>query len=256
MHEISKSELEQLLVKHGLWNQTEEQSSPVVDAIVRCVPPNGDQKMTIKAAVAFDRVLHQHNQSRLLLAQLCAHLQRLTGLKTSKIGMCLASASPHLVKSAGWVSRLTKAGNVLLNWPVLGDIESTDKLATLNRVPKNLQEQIFTSGLLPDGRSFRQLGKDELAAAVNALRSKKPMPVESAKHKAKSELVRLANVISEVADSLSTFPELNETLHKLEDWYAQLLLLLQDNGAFVRRPIIVHPTDGSCRAVPVGQASA
>jgi hypothetical protein len=57
--------------------------------------------------------------------------------------------SPDLARTVSEISKLVKAGEMWLKWPMLSDIENPDKLATLKRVPNELKPQIFESQDFP-----------------------------------------------------------------------------------------------------------
>jgi hypothetical protein len=173
---MTNEQINELLQENGLIETQTVGGSRIALALVES--GNGVDDTLLLLANGLELALCRYSRSRVLLAKLCAHLQRLTGIEPSRLAVALAAATPDLVKSLSWITKLCKAGAVLLDWPQVGDIQNIGILATLNRVPKKLKEQVFESGQLPDGRDFRELDAKELSGAIDQLRrGDKPDPV-------------------------------------------------------------------------------
>jgi hypothetical protein len=187
----------------------------------------------------------------MLLAKLCALLKQATGKGPTEIAVCLFAAAPDLGRSVSEISKLVKAGEMWLNWPVLGDIENPDKLATLKRVPNQLKAQIFHSGEFPDGTPIRDISCAELRAAVNALRpGQQPrLQADTPMRVAKQGLIKLANAMSSLSELMVGIPELQGTREKVDEWYSELLRALTANQERVRPTIIIRPSADNNRAV-------
>jgi hypothetical protein len=202
-------------------------------------------------ACALETTLRSYISNRMLLAKLCALLQQATGKGPSEIAMILLSAAPDLGRSVSEVSKLIKAGVMWLDWPVLGDIENPDKLATLKRVPNQLKPHIFESGLFPDGTPIRGLSCAELRVAVNALRpgqQPKP-PTEAPLRVAKEGLIKLANAMSGLSELMAGVAELQGTKDMLDYWYSELLGTLSAIPERVRPALILRPSSENNRAI-------
>ena len=242
------TDIRELLTGYGLWESRPEVTD-FTKSLGRILPKD---EVSLQVATALEQTLRAHSSNRMLLAKLCAFIQMLTKKGPTEIGVCLYSAAPDLARSVSEISKLVKAGDVLLKWPVLGDIENPDKLATLRRVPNKLKESIFTSGRFPDGTIIRDLTCSELRAAVNALmpgNSKDQAIMEAPVRKAKRELIRLANIISSISDELLAIPELALAKEQLDEWHGKLLKMLCSNPERVRETIVIRPSSDVNRAI-------
>lgn len=194
-------------------------------------------------------VLARCNQDRLQLALLCGCLCKVRGLRPSKIQHYLEDRLPEFRSDLRWISRVTKAGALWLDYPQIQD-QSIDRTCTLSRLPESMREKVFNSGRLPNGLEFRSLNREELVMAVNeVLESRSSPSIESVERKMKREITLLTNKIGVVLDELSGVEGFNEISELIETFYKQLVDKLVKTGPRVRETIYVRSEDNVSRAV-------
>lgn len=104
-----------------------------------------------------------------------------------------------------------------------------DKLATLYRVPRKLQQGIFESGSFPDGQPIRELDREKLAEAVRTLRSEAKIPPPKNPHReAHRELVKLDGAISHTLAQISPHSKYAAVRERLAAWQAELKRVTED----------------------------
>jgi hypothetical protein len=245
---IMTSTIQSFLCANGLWTEREPEQTDFCRSLMRILPDGVDSR---RMACALETTLRSYMSNRMLLAKLCALLKQATGKGPTEIAMVLLSAAPDLGRSVSEVSKLIKAGVMWLDWPILGDIENPDKLATLKRVPNQLKAQIFESGLFPDGTPIRDLSCAELRAAVNALRpGQQPKPPTQAPLRAAKEgLIKLANAMSGLSELMLGIPEMVGTKEKIDLWYAELLEKLSTIPERVGPALVLRSSADNNRAV-------
>lgn len=242
------STIQSFLCDNGLWMEGEPEQTDFCRSLMRILPEGDDSR---RMAGALEQTLKLHVSNRMLLAKLCALLRESTGKGPTEIAVCLFAAAPQLARSVSEISKLVKAGEMWLRWPVLGDIENPDKLATLRRVPSQMKAQVFGTGRFPDGTPIRDLSCAELRSAVNALRpGQRSQPqAETPTRVAKQGLIKLANAMSGLSELMLGIPELQGTREKIDEWYTELLAALTTSPERVKPTIIIRPSADNNRAV-------
>ncbi|HYX34118.1 MAG TPA: hypothetical protein VE954_13500 [Oligoflexus sp.] len=243
-----KSSIKSFLHANGLWAEAVSEETEFCRSLMK-VLPDGDESQQI--ARALETTLRTYSSSRMLLAKLCALLKQATGKGPTEIAICLFTAAPDLARSVSEISKLIKAGEMWLKWPMLGDIENPDKLATLKRVPNQLKSQIFKSGEFPDGTSIRGLSCVELRAAVNDLRpGQQPRPpTETPLRVAKHGLINLANAMSGLSELMLGIPEMQGTKAKLDEWHSEILRALTASPEKIKPAVFIRPSADNNRAI-------
>lgn len=242
------SAIKDFLSHNGLWSELVQGDSEFVRSICRILPENGD---FLKLAFALEVVVKRHSSNRMLLAKLCALLKQVTGKGPTEIAVCLFAAAPDLGRSVSEISKLVKAGEMWLKWPMLSDIENPDKLATLKRVPNELKTQIFESGEFPEGTPIRGLTCAELRVAVNALRlGQQPrQPAESPLREARQGLIKLANAMGGLSELMRGIPELQILTEKLYQWQCDILRAMPAIQSEPKPTVFVSQVSSGNRAV-------
>jgi len=168
-----------------------------------------------------------------------------------KVTQFLADNFPDYASEFGWVSRLCRAGLVLIDYPQLND-QSIDRICILRRLPKQHHAEAFTTGRLPNGQLFRDLDREQLRAEIRNLSALKTAPaIESVERKVKRELLAFTNSIPSLVDHLAAMPEYTELRRLMDDWHRELVTVLQSSGPKIRETIYVSPNSNVSRAISV-----
>ena len=218
---MSTTDAKELLTKHGLWTEELPAEAPTL-----AMKPEVDE-LSKRLVIAFGKVSAADAANKVLLAKICGYLRRSSGLKVHEIGQWLEQASEKFDLSFGWICRLVKAGELLIDFPVLED-QGIDRLCTLRRIPRKLQPEVFSSGLLPGGQAFRELDREALVAAVNAFRSQNPGPRPAIPTvKARQEVTKLVAGLGELVTELSRLERFPQIQEQLGQWQKQLAQMLE-----------------------------
>lgn len=226
-----------LLQQCGTSDQVKSQQSKIAMSLSSFIDNKALEGDSIEAiALGIETTLVKNDKSSIVLAKLCAHLQRLTGnIKSTELGYILMGAAPEQVRSVSWIIKLIKAGDLLLKWPQLEHISSIDKLATLRRIPKKLQNEIFDSGFLPDGRDFRSLSRGELAEAVGSLRSPGQSPVPPNPYRqARQKLIKLVADFGPLCESLAVLPAYSSISEQVQEIQKRLVKIVEETAVTPR----------------------
>lgn len=194
-------------------------------------------------------LLGRASRDRIAIAVLCGTLCRLKNMRAARIAGYLAEHFPEHANDLGWVSRLCRAGILLLDYPELKD-QSIDRICILRRLPKKFHVTTFHSGRLPNGSLIRDLDREQLRAEINEISLPRPVPpVEIVERKVKRELIAFANSIPDLLDQLSPIPEYSGLRLLMNQWHKELVQALQQSGPKVRETIYVSPSRSINRAV-------
>jgi hypothetical protein len=184
---------------------------------------------TFELASKVEVELQIASSNSIAIAQMLAEISASLGIGATEIGRLAASSIVKISFSATWLAKLVRAGSVRNSWPQLEDIQTVDKLATLHRVPRKLQQGIFQSGCFPDGQPFRELDREQLAEAVRKIRSEIRIQAPRNPHKeAHRELVRLEEAISQALGQISPQSKYASFLARLETWRAEVKKVTED----------------------------
>jgi hypothetical protein len=193
-------------------------------------------------------LLVRNSRDRIALAVLCGALCLLKKMKPARVTEYLIQAYPDFANEAGWVSRLCRAGIILLEYPELKD-QGVDRICILKRLPQRFYAEVFLSGVLPNGISFRELDREALRSEVNKFASeKRPAIQEPLDRKIKRELISLANIFPNLLDQVSLAPQYDDLRLLLTSWHELLIEKLQEYGPRVRQTIYISSSSQVNRA--------
>jgi hypothetical protein len=244
---IMTSTIQSFLCANGLWTEREPEQTDFCRSLMRILPDGDDSR---RMACALETTLRSYMSNRMLLAKLCGLLKQITDKGPTEIAMVLLLAAPDMGRSVSEVSKLIKAGEVLLKWPMLSDIENPDKLAILKRVPGQLKAQIFESGQFPDGTPVRGLSCTELRVSVNALRTgQSTQPQLDSPEQVAKGLVKLANAMGGLSELMLGIPELQGMKRKIDQWQSELIKSLTPGPQRAKPTIFISQSTNTNRAV-------
>jgi hypothetical protein len=165
------------------------------------------------------------------------------GIGAARVNQLLVRKFPDYAAEFGWVSRLCRAGLLLIDHPQLSD-QSIDRICILRRLPRHHHAEVFTTGRLPNGVRFRELDREQLRFEINRLSKPKPIPpVESIEWRVKRELIAFANSIPDLVDQLAVMPEYQDLCRSIDQWHKELVNTIQRQGPKLRETIYVSPSN-------------
>jgi hypothetical protein len=208
-----------------------------------------DEPTTEEITQTIGDLLARNSRDRIALSVLCGALCLIKNMKPVKITEYLIRTFPDFANEAGWVSRLCRAGVILLEYPELKD-QGVDRICILRRLPQRYHSQVFLSGVLPNGIPFRELEREALRAEINKYAERQRLlPDELLDRKIKRELITFANVFPHLLDQVSLSPQYENLRIMLSSWHEMLIQKIQESGPKIRETIYISASSQVNRAV-------